>query len=102
MKVVWDASTGTIIAASQVESPVCTVLAIICLVDLRTLLNQINFIQWDPYNMNEFVSAGVDAALLFWLIDETGVCRVSMTSLLLKHYSEGRSSAQCALCNCAR
>ena len=24
--------------------------------------------------MNEFVSAGVDAALLFWLIDETGVC----------------------------
>ena len=52
--------------------------------------------------MNEFVSAGVDAALLFWLIDETGVCRVSMTSLLLKYYSEGRSSAQCALCNCAR
>ena len=34
---------------------------------------QIHGIQWDPYCVNEFVSTGSNSALLFWMLDETGV-----------------------------
>ena len=31
----------------------------------------IHSVKWDPYTVNEFLSVGANAAVLFWLVDET-------------------------------
>ena len=63
------------------------------------LCAQIHGIQWDPYSTNEFTSAGSNSSLLFWILDESGVCE----ALIIRNVSNKCFSlSRCSICTTPR
>ena len=51
--VVWDALTYNVLTSARTPVPM-------------------HDIKWDPYTVNEFITAGASGTILFWMLDETG------------------------------